>query len=58
LILSAFLSQSIRLVGILVTTWRIGKADFATSASALMLVGFCNMLRGKAIPPVADKTAI
>ena len=42
---SAFLSQSIRLVGILVTTWRIGKADFATYASALMLVGFCNMLR-------------
>jgi O-antigen/teichoic acid export membrane protein len=42
---SALVSQSLRLVGILVTTWRIGKADFATYATALMLVGFCNMLR-------------
>jgi O-antigen/teichoic acid export membrane protein len=42
---SAVVCQSIRLVGILVTTWRIGKADFATYATALMLVGFCNMLR-------------
>ena len=42
---SAIVSQSLRLVGILVTTWRIGKAEFATYATALMLVGFCNMLR-------------
>jgi O-antigen/teichoic acid export membrane protein len=42
---SALFSQSLRLVGILVTTWRIAKADFATYATALMLIGFCNMLR-------------
>jgi O-antigen/teichoic acid export membrane protein len=42
---SALVSQSLRLVGILVTTWRIGRADFATYATGLMLVGFCNMLR-------------
>jgi O-antigen/teichoic acid export membrane protein len=42
---SAVLSQSLRLSGAFLTTARIGKDDFAVYASALMLVGFCNMLR-------------
>ena len=42
---SAVISQSLRLAGAFFTTAHIGKDDFAVYASALMLVGFCNMLR-------------
>jgi O-antigen/teichoic acid export membrane protein len=42
---SAVIGQSLRLTGAFLTTARIGKDDFAVYASALMLAGFCNMLR-------------
>jgi O-antigen/teichoic acid export membrane protein len=42
---SAVVTQSLRLAGAFLTTARIGKDDFAVYASALMLAGFCNMLR-------------
>ena len=42
---SAVVAQSLRLTGAFLTTARIGKDDFAIYASALMLAGFCNMLR-------------
>jgi O-antigen/teichoic acid export membrane protein len=42
---SAVFSQVLRLLGALFTTSRIDKPEFATFATALMLVGFCNMVR-------------
>jgi O-antigen/teichoic acid export membrane protein len=42
---SSVVSQAIRVFGIFLSTSRIGVKPFATFASALMLVGFCNMLR-------------
>lgn len=42
---SSVVSQAIRVSGVFLSTSQIGAKPFATFASALMLVGFCNMLR-------------